>query len=632
MKRIRALGHLIFWCFAVIESLEYNELVEQSLKGDKDALSMLAEAIYESLRSYVFRITLSEGLTDDIVQETILEMYKIFGQLRESDRFWPWLCKIALNKVRMHSNTHTRRRGLLQKHSGELSLKSHNLEGLAHVINEEIKQAIFDAMSRLTYQQKAVLSMRCYQDMPYSQIAEIMGVSELSGRLLFHRAKKRLQKQLFKSGFGRKSLLAAIIIFGKMSAPNEAAAAQICVNSSMLGVGALATTVASVTTKTALALSAGGIITLGLITNASLNKHNDIMQPQNPQKQVVIQGVSVAQGQTDVEGYYYYPTGSDGPVMMRLAVSTGKTSYKVLQNDKGNYFFGNKGQNVKIHNYHYWKPDMSVMVLPTDSPRLEAFLSKIENREADFRRNFSAIKDLLIVTSKQKETNKITFSAQNYDALMEERFQYNWPAVSIVIDERDSIHQQGWCYFIMEGNFKNREINGFGLIPFKHPVSQIKPQWFFLKIDSGVELFDSSKGAAMKDSNGSITSYPANTFLAGLNKPWLGLHCIDTVRRDAALNGIAFRTELLSGKTLCKVSLLHSKGTIEYTIDLYTDLIKEISFIDESGSLCGEILFEYTKTIPAGYENFRMPALRKYSSSTTQKPIHWLGELVSGNL
>jgi RNA polymerase sigma-70 factor (ECF subfamily) len=254
---------------------EYSELVEQSLQGDKDALRKLSEAIYASLRSYIFRITLSEDLADDIVQETILEMYKIFGQLRESERFWPWLCKIALNKVRLHSRTHTRRKHLLRKHAEDLSRKPVNLEGLANVINTEIKQAIFSAMSKLTDQQKAVLSLRCYDDMSYSQIADVIGVSELGGRLLFYRAKKKLQKQLFKSGLGKKSLLAALILFGKMTAPNEAVAAEICVTSSKLGVGVIAATIAVATTKTAITLTAGGVNTL-LCRTAPLHRRIQI--------------------------------------------------------------------------------------------------------------------------------------------------------------------------------------------------------------------------------------------------------------------------------------------------------------------------------------------------------------------
>ena len=611
---------------------EYKELVEQSLRGNKDALPKVVEIIYESLRSYIFRITLSEDLADDIVQETILEMYKIFGQLRRSDHFWSWLCKIALNKIRSHSRIQTRRKHLLQKHAEELSRKPLNLEGLANVINSEIKQAIFYAMSKLTDRQKAVLSLRCYDDMPYSQIADVVGVSELNSRLLFYRAKKRLQKQLFKSGFGKKGLLAALIIFGKVTAPNEAAAAQICITSSTLGIGALATTVAIATTKAALTLSAGGVITLGIIAGASLNPSNDTLQPPHQQTHALVQNSSITSEDTDIEGYYYYPRGSDGPVMMRLSISTEKTSYQVLQNDNGNYFLENMGQKVRINNHHYWNPDMSVMLLPTDRPQLAMFLGNFENRQSNSRVNFSGTRDLLIAASKQKGTNNITFSVQHYDALMEERFQYNWPAESTVMDKRDSIHQQGWCYFTMKGTFKDREISGLGQVPFKYPVSQTRPAWFAIKNDDAIELFDSGNSAVMKNSNGSIASYPAQTFLTGLNKPWIGLHCIDTVRRDAALSKIAFKTEMLSDEALCKVSLLHPKGTIEYTIDLYKDLIEKISFLDKSGSPCGDIIFQYSVTAPTNLELFKKPVLKKYSSSIKRERIHWLAELVAGNL
>jgi len=616
----------------VVVPHEYKKLVEQALHGNKDALPKLVEIIYGSLRSYVFRITLSEDLTDDIVQETILEMYKIFGQLRRSDHFWPWLCKIALNKIRSHSRVQTRRKQLLQKHAEELSRKPLNLEGLANVINNEIKQAIFYAMSKLTDRQKAVLSLRCYDDMPYSQIADVIGVSELNSRLLFYRAKKRLQKQLFKSGFGRKSLLAALIIFGKITAPNEAAAAQICVTSSTLGVGALATAVAVATTKTALTLSAGGAITLGLIAGTSLVRSNDTLQQPHQPTHAVVRNSSITSEDTDIEGYYYYPRGSKGPVMMRLSISTAKTSYQVLQNDKANYFLENMGQKVMVNNHHYWNPDMSVMLLPTDSPELAMFLGSFQNQQPKSRMNFSAERDLLIAATKRKGTSNITFSLQDYDALMEERFQYNWPAQSNVVDKRDSIHQQDWCYFTMEGTFKNRKISGLGQIPFKYPVSQTRPAWFALKIDDTIVLFDRDERAILKNSSGSISSFPPQTFFTGLNKPWMGLHCIDTVRRDAAMSKIGFGTEMLSDEALCKVSLRHQKGSIEYTIDLYKDLIEKISFLDESGRPCGDIILQYSLTAPATLELFKKPVLKKYSVSVKRERIHWLAELVSGNL
>ena len=612
----------------MIELEQYNGLVEQILLGDKDALPELAEKVYGSLRSYVFRITLSDDLTDDIVQETILEMYKIFGQLRDSERFWPWLCKIALNKVRSHSKTQKRRRDLLQKHAEDLSIRSRNLEGLAHVINDEIKGAILHAMSRLTDQQKAVLSMRCYDNMPYSQIADVIGVSELSGRLMFHRAKKKLRKQLNRSGFGSKGLVAALIIFGKMTAPSEAAAAQICVTSSTLGVGVVAATVATMTTKTAVVITAGCLITAGVVTNEAASSSDEFLSQKY--KPAEIATAVNTDDHSHIEGYYYYPEGSNGPVMTRLSVSQGKKSYKVLQNDNGNYFQNSNSGKVTIENHHYWNRDTSVVSLPTDSPELQMSLNNGENIYDNYGMEFSKTRDLLIATSLYDEANKINFSVQNYNALMEERFHYNWPAKTTVIDNRDAIHKQGWCYFEINGNFKGRKIIGYGQMPLRYSLTRQRPPLLALKIGEGTEILNGTGKAALKDSNGKTTYYPAGAFFDGLIKPWMGLHCIDSIRRDAVLNGMTFETQLLSG-SLCRVSVNHENGTIQYSVDLSGDLVKSIAFLDASGDTCGHVALEYSEAIPEGYKTFRISDLGN-SAPVTKVKKHWLAELVSGNL
>jgi RNA polymerase sigma-70 factor (ECF subfamily) len=606
----------------MIELDQDNELVERILQGDRDALPELAENIYETLQSYVFRITLSDDLTDDIVQETIIEMYKIFGQLRDSEHFWPWLRKIALNKVRSHSKKQNRRRHLLQKHAEELSQKSRNLEGLAHIINDEIKGAILQAMSRLTDQQKAVLSMRCYDNMSYSQIADVMDVSELSGRLIFHRAKKKLQKQLCRSGFGSRGLIAALIIFGKMTSPSEAAAAQICVTSSTLGVGAVATTVATMTTKTAALITAGCMITAGVVTNEAINTSDEhLTQPYQSTRTAAVVKVS---GHSHIEGYYYYPEGSNGPVMTRLSVSQGKKSYKVLQNDNGNYFQNGNSGKVTIENYHYWNRDVSALSLPTDSPEVQMYLNDGESIYENYGLDFTKKRNLLIATSLYDETNKINFSVQNYNALMEERFHYNWPAKTSVIDNRDALHKQGWCYFDMQGDFKGQKIIGYGRMPLRYSLIKQYPPLLALKIGSETEILNDGDVAALKNSNGRAA------FFDGLSKPWMGLHCIDSIRRDAVLNGMTFDTQLLSG-SLCKVSVICENGIIEYTVDLHKDLIRSITFLDASGETCGHIAIEYTEDTPEGYKGFRTSSL-EISVPVTKAKKYWLAELVCGNL
>ena len=77
------------------KNLDYVRLVERAQNGDKQGLEHLSELAEERLREDVGRITLNPDLTQDIVQETMLEMLKKLDKLREIDRFWKWLTNIA---------------------------------------------------------------------------------------------------------------------------------------------------------------------------------------------------------------------------------------------------------------------------------------------------------------------------------------------------------------------------------------------------------------------------------------------------------------------------------------------------------------------------------------------------------
>lgn len=85
---------------------DYIELVKKAQLGDKECLGRLAEMVSVRLHEYVHRLTLQEDLTKDIVQESILEMYRVFDKLKKPERFWNWLCGIAFNKIRSHSKNH----------------------------------------------------------------------------------------------------------------------------------------------------------------------------------------------------------------------------------------------------------------------------------------------------------------------------------------------------------------------------------------------------------------------------------------------------------------------------------------------------------------------------------------------
>jgi RNA polymerase sigma factor (sigma-70 family) len=200
----------------------------------------------------------------------LFEMYKVLGNLKKADRFWPWLHGIATNKLRRHYRTERTQRALALSSADRKGSPKERQDGLERLVGEELKQIVSSAMRKLKTQHKAVLVMRCYDEMAYADIAEAMGCSEFGTRMLFLRAKRALQRELSKNGFGKGSLLAALVLFGKMTAPSEAAAAQISVGAAATKVGVLAGVATLATTKTAIiSMTAAGALTVGTVVTTS---------------------------------------------------------------------------------------------------------------------------------------------------------------------------------------------------------------------------------------------------------------------------------------------------------------------------------------------------------------------------
>jgi RNA polymerase sigma-70 factor (ECF subfamily) len=196
------------------ENEDYIVLVRQARLGNRESLETLAKSVRGRLYAYVYRIVLREHLAQDIVQESMLEMFKVLGKLQRADRFWPWLRGIAFNKIRRHYTDEKHRRVVpvskLQK-PRHRSTEAH--AGFAKLVSEELKQIVVSTMGELKPRYRKVLIMRCYEEMEYSEIAELMGCSELSSRVLFCRAKRSLQKHLSNKGFRKGFLVTALVLF-----------------------------------------------------------------------------------------------------------------------------------------------------------------------------------------------------------------------------------------------------------------------------------------------------------------------------------------------------------------------------------------------------------------------------------
>ena len=162
--------------------------------GDQTAMGRLAVLVWERLYPFVFRTTLDRDAAEDILQETLLAMVRRLGSLRDDDRFWPWIYRIAWSKIR----NRLRDRQLRSFYERMVHRDSHDsaLDPLDAQVREETLREVELAIAQLSHHQRDVLHLRCYEDLPYTEIAARTQTTPEKARVHFHRAKKSLKKQL----------------------------------------------------------------------------------------------------------------------------------------------------------------------------------------------------------------------------------------------------------------------------------------------------------------------------------------------------------------------------------------------------------------------------------------------------
>ncbi|MFC1793855.1 RNA polymerase sigma factor [Planctomycetota bacterium] len=243
------------------------QTIRQAQAGNQQSLSAVAEQVRQKVYTYIYRLTLDYHLSQDLTQETVLEMIKALPQLKvpHVNGFWGWIFRTALGKVQHHFRLQGAQRLARKTTSDDSVLESQASDDnnpMNALVSEEIRKTVLGAMQAIKIKYRNILVLRCFENLSYGQIAGITGGSELRARLLFFRAKHSLKNELEHHGFKRDHLLAALTMFASLTlgTGKKAAAKEVVLASSLetgLGVGLAGL----LTAKTAIAAASILIVT-----------------------------------------------------------------------------------------------------------------------------------------------------------------------------------------------------------------------------------------------------------------------------------------------------------------------------------------------------------------------------------
>ena len=623
------------------DTTDYQKLVRRAKLGDQASMDQLAHLAEPRLLAYLYRLTLRHDLAQDLLQETLLEMVESLKRLKRIDRFWPWLFRTALGKAQLHfrdETTHpTQSLSAVDNDKLLAATSGAHDDALSILMGRELAEGILRAMNSLRIEHRNVLNLRCFEQMTFREIARTMSCSELNARVMFFRAKQALKRRLARSGFGKGLLLVALGFFGRMTAGSEAAAAAIEVTAATAAVGAPAAALATVGSKVGGAVVAVGaatvIATAGVTTMIEETSYEITPAEYHATTPpLVYAGAEVTSIYAILphqeQMWYYLPQGSTGPVFTKRTKSApGRGElFTLLSNRSANYSYSPGCSEIDIENYRPWRQDLRTTRLPSDSRGLREFLDRVEPPRRDLSYNYNHQTGLL----RSVFDDTVDFGTiYMYNTLDATHFAAAFASEAPVADHRDAMHRRGWTYFYLNGNIGGAKITGRGQLPFVYDAYLKRPPWMRISLPGGAEIVDTPAGSYHISTAGEVTAHPAGTFFRGLSRPWMGLHTLDTVRRDAAMHRLRFHTS--AGPDTAQVTVLgpgpEPKLSLVYHLRMTDDLVESIDFITtaaESDETLGALEFTYLQDVTGLDYDFIEPRYLGDSETTEPIPSLWL--------
>ncbi len=181
-----------------------DALVVRMGQGDEEALRELIIRHQDRVYGTVARMIGGAGPdAEDLAQQVFLRIWRAAPTYRARARFTTWLMTVTRNLVFTFCDNRSKR---LVVSDVVLDEEGEEVEGGQESVVErnprddlsgkELVQAVRLACAHLPKKQRLVVHLREHEEMEFSEIAKVLGVSELGAKSLMFRARENLKNRL----------------------------------------------------------------------------------------------------------------------------------------------------------------------------------------------------------------------------------------------------------------------------------------------------------------------------------------------------------------------------------------------------------------------------------------------------
>lgn len=155
------------------------------------------EDIYEKNKDdvyrFIYKLTGYEAhIAEELLQETFYQAFLSFERFRGDAQIKTWLCQIAKNTYYQYIRSQVKGRNLTNKICQEET--SHDFT--EEIENKELIRLIRIILEEFDERTRSIVLYRMCAELKFSEIAVLLGIKESTAKVIYSRAKVKIQIQL----------------------------------------------------------------------------------------------------------------------------------------------------------------------------------------------------------------------------------------------------------------------------------------------------------------------------------------------------------------------------------------------------------------------------------------------------
>ena len=182
-----------------------TELIKRLKQKDEEAFRIIFNDNQKKVINACYRLVNDKDVAQDLTQEVFIKVWSSIDKFRSDSKLSTWIYRIAVTSSLdyLHAQKRKKRLAFLKYFSEDekkqFEIKSPNEQNPDRLIeNEERFKVLNNALNKLPENQRISFLLSKDEEMSSKEIAEILNISVSAVVSLIHRAKKNLEKILFK--------------------------------------------------------------------------------------------------------------------------------------------------------------------------------------------------------------------------------------------------------------------------------------------------------------------------------------------------------------------------------------------------------------------------------------------------